>query len=140
MRIVFGWNHFRIKSFDPVELGLTQQTDPNLKIEVRQHYFHFFWIPFFSLGKKWAIRKNNELYEMPGVLKSTIRNREDIKVNTPWYTYAGLLLLALVGFGFLVSEQVEKFQWNQYQKKEFAAEYDRNICLFRMVTFAYFCE
>lgn len=131
MRIVFGWNHFRIKSFDPIELGLTQQTDANLKIEVRQHYFHFFWIPFFSLGKKWAIRKNNELYEMPVVLKSTIRNRDDIKIRTPWYTYAGLLLLALVGFGFMINEQVEKFQWNRYQKNEFAAEYDRNIGLFR---------
>jgi len=131
MRIVFGWNHFRLKSFDPVELGLTQQTDPNLKIEVRQHYFHLFWIPFFSLGKKWAIRKNNELYEMPGVLKSTIRSRDDIKVRTPWYTYAGPLLLAVIGLGFIVNEQVEKFQWNQYQKKEFTAEYDRNIGLFR---------
>ena len=131
MKIVFGWNHFRIKTFDPVELGLTQQTDPNLKIEVRQHYFHLFWIPFFSLGKKWAIRKNNELYEMPVVLKSTISSRNDIKVRTPWFTFAGPLLLSVLGFGFLVNEQVEKYRWGQNQKKQFAAEYAHNIGLFR---------
>lgn len=131
MRIVFGWNHFKIKSFDPVDLGLSQQADPNLKIEVRQHYFHLFWIPFFSLGKKWAIRKNNELYEMPVVLKSTIKNRDDIKVRTPWYTYAGPLLLAMIGFGFMINEQVKTYQWEQYQEQQFEAEYAQNIGLFR---------
>lgn len=131
MYIVFGWNHFKIKTFDPFEIGLSQQADPHLKIEVRQHYFHLFWIPFFSLGKKWAIRKNNELFEMPGVLKSTIKSREDIKVRTPWYTYAGPLLLAIIGFGFMINAKVESFKWNQYQEKQFESQYAQNIRLFR---------
>lgn len=131
MRIVFGWNHFRIRTFDPVELGLTQQTDPGLKIEVRQHYFHLFWIPFFSLGKKWAIRKNNELYEMPGMLKSTIKSRDDIKVRTPWYTYAGPLLIALAGSGYMVNEKVEAYQWDKAREQRFMTEYQQNISLFR---------
>jgi hypothetical protein len=131
MRIVFGWNHFRIKSFDPVELGLTQQPDPNLRIEVRQHYFHFFRIPFFSLGKKWAIRKNNELYEMPLVLRSAIQCLDDIRVRTPWYTFAGPLLLLLIGCGFAVSQQVEKYKWKQREEKQFAAVNAQNMALFR---------
>jgi hypothetical protein len=131
MYIVFGWNHFKIKTFDPYEIGLSQQEDPHLKIEVRQHYFHLFWIPFFSLGKKWAIRKNNELYEMPGVLKSTIKSRDDIKVRTPWYTYAGPLLLAIIGFGFMINEKVASYKSNQYSKKHFESQYAQNISLFR---------
>jgi hypothetical protein len=131
MYIVFGWNHFRIKTFDPVEFGLSQQADPNLKIEVRQHYFHLFWIPFFSLGKKWAIRKNNELYEMPGILKSTIKSRDDMKVRTPWYTYAGPLLIAIIGLGFMINEKVERYKWDKAEEKQFEAEYTQNIGLFR---------
>jgi hypothetical protein len=131
MYIVFGWNHFKIKTFDPAEFGLSQQTDPNLKIEVRQHYFHFFWIPFFSLGKKWAIRKNNELYEMPVMLKSTIKSRGDMKVRTPWYTYAGPLLLAIIGLGMMVNGKVNSYKWARAAEKEFEAEYAQNIGLFR---------
>jgi hypothetical protein len=131
MYIVFGWNHFKIKTFDPVEFGLSQQADPNLKIEVRQHYFHLFWIPFFSLGKKWAIRKNNELYEMPGVLKSTIKSRDDMRVRTPWYTYAGPLLLAIIGFGFMINEKVQSYKWEKANEKQFEEEYAQSIGLFR---------
>lgn len=131
MYIVFGWNHFKIKTFDPIEFGLSQQADPNLKIEVRQHYFHFFWIPFFSLGKKWAIRKNNELYEMPGVLKSTIKSRDDMKVRTPWYTYAGPLLLAAIGMGFMINERVQEYKWDKHQQTQFETEYAQSIALFR---------
>lgn len=131
MYIVFGWNHFKIKTFDPAEFGLSQQADPNLKIEVRQHYFHLFWIPFFSLGKKWAIRKNNELYEMPVVLKSTIKSRDDMKVRTPWYTYAGPLLLAIIGLGVTVNEKVADYKWDKASEKQFETEYAQNIALFR---------
>jgi hypothetical protein len=131
MYIVFGWNHFRIKTFDPVEFGLSQQADPNLKIEVRQHYFHLFWIPFFSLGKKWAIRKNNELYEMPGVLKSTIKSRDDMKVRTPWYTFAGPLLILIIACGFMINEKVEDYGREEAREKQFETEYSQNIGLFR---------
>jgi hypothetical protein len=131
MTLIFGWNHFRIKSFDPAELGLAQHADPNVTIEVRQRYFHFFWIPFFSLGKKWAIRRNNELYEMPLALTSTIRQRNDLKVKTPWYTYAGVLLVALCSIGFAVQEKFESRAWKERERQLFAAEYAQNLELFR---------
>jgi len=131
MTLIFGWNHFRIKSFDPVELGLSQQADPSVTIEVRQRYFHLFWIPFFSLGKQWAIRKNNQLYEMPVTFKSTIRHRHDLKVKTPWYTYAGILLVTLISIGFAVRGEHKSAAWEQQERKQFAAEYAENLSLFR---------
>lgn len=131
MYIVFGWNHFKIKTFDPAEFGLSQQADPNLKIEVRQHYFHFFWIPFFSLGKKWAIRKNNELYEMPGILKSTIKSRSDMNVRTPWYTFAGPLLIAIIALGVSVNGKMESLRWKKAEEQQFKQDYAQNMALFR---------
>ena len=120
MRIVFGWNHFKIKSFDPYELGLSPKTDPGFQIELRQSYFHFFWIPFFGIGKKWAIRKDNQLYEMPAVFKDAIKGRDDLKVKSPWYTFTGPLLILFIFLGYTVHTQIEEYQSGQSVKADFA--------------------
>jgi hypothetical protein len=129
--IVFGWNHFRIRSFSPFELGITQKTDIDFNIELRQRYFHFFWIPFFSLGKKWAIRKGGKLYEMPPVIADAIKTRGDLRVKTPWYTYSGPIVLLLFALGFTISEKVEDFRDLQYSKRAFTAAYVSNSAMFR---------
>ena len=131
IRIVFGWNHFKVRSFTPFELGITQKTDIDFTIELRQRYFHFFWIPFFSLGKKWAVRKAGKLYEMPEVIAEAIRGRDDLRVKTPWYTYSGPLLI-LLGIGiFMLSEKVNNYRMLQYDKSQFAAAYIDNSNKFR---------
>lgn len=96
MRIVFGWNHFCIKAYAPHELGLPINNEHDYKIEVRQRYFHLFWIPFFGIGKKWALRKDSGLYELPLEFESFLKSQR-LKLKTPWYTYAGPLLI-LMGF------------------------------------------
>jgi hypothetical protein len=118
MSIVFGWNHFKIKSYDPFELGLTTNTNTDFTVEVRQSYFHLFWIPFFGIGKKWAIRKGKDLYELPGAYRDHIRQTAP-KVRTPWYTYAGPLLIATIGLGFVISEKMEQQRSREYSKKRF---------------------
>lgn len=131
MSIVFGWNHFRIKSIDPYAAGLSQNVQPGYQIEVRQRYFHLFWIPCFSLGKKWALRKDNQLYEMPEPYMHVLRSRNDLRVKTPWYTYAGPLIAAVAGICYMISEKVDDFRSEQYYKKEFAATYQDNATKFR---------
>jgi hypothetical protein len=129
--IVFGWNHFKIKSFDPYAMGLSQQPQSDFTIEVRQKYFHLFWIPFFGLGKIWAIRRNNQLLEIQPAYKDAIRSRQDMRVKTPWYTFAGPLLALLVGCGFMINEKVENYQSEQYNKKQFSEDYENNAAKFR---------
>ncbi|AXY75968.1 hypothetical protein D3H65_19145 [Paraflavitalea soli] len=131
MSIVFGWNHFRIKSIDPYAAGLSQNAQPGYQIEVRQRYFHLFWIPCFSLGKKWALRKDNQLYEMPEPYMHVLRNRDDLRVKTPWYTYAGPLIAAFAGICYMISEKMDDYRSEQYNKKEFAAAYVDNAIKFR---------
>jgi hypothetical protein len=131
MRIVFGWNHFKIKSFDPYELGLSQKTDSNFRIEIRQSYFHLFWIPFFGLGKKWAIRKDNQLYEMPAVLKDAIKGRNDLQVKSPWYTFTGPLLIVAVLLGVMISEKVDAFRSIQWAKADFSTKQEDIHARFR---------
>ena len=68
MRIVFGHNNFLIKSYTPAELGIPPSDKLNgIVFEVRQHYFHLFWIPFFGIGKIYVIRRTGDsgMYQMP---------------------------------------------------------------------------
>src|SRR5690349_9358749 len=93
MRIVFGWNTFKIRSFSLPELGIKEE--PGISIEARQKYFHLFWIPFFSMGRKWAVRKGGQLYELPQSLETLVKTSSATSaVKTPFYTYAGPLLIA----------------------------------------------
>lgn len=131
MSIVFGWNHFRIKSIDPFAAGLSQNVQPGYKIEIRQRYFHLFWIPCFSLGKKWTLRKGNELYEMPQQYREVLRSRRDLQAKTPFYTYAGPLIAAFIGILYLINEKIEDYRSEQYRKQEFAADYADNAAKFR---------
>jgi hypothetical protein len=118
MRIVFGWNSFKIKTFTPFELGLSKTVDNDFSIELRQSYFHFFWIPFFGIGKKWTIRKDGALYEMPAVYKDHVRTQQ-LPLKTPWYTFAGPLLI-IAGFIFYgFSEKLEDMRHAKYQEGQF---------------------
>ena len=106
MRFPFGWNYFKIESFDPFELGLTQKAANDFTIILRQRYFQLFWIPFFGLGRKWSICKQDQLYELPAAYKDTIRQqREEVTAHTPWYTYTGLMLVTLAGLCYVVNSK-----------------------------------
>lgn len=112
MRIIFGHRNFKIREIHPQELGLIDNTDFN--IEIRQKYFHLYWIPFFGLGKIWGIRKNGELYELPIEYIQEIKRR-NIKVRSPWYTY---LLPILICLGFLIYFGVERLKENRSREQD----------------------
>jgi hypothetical protein len=94
--IVFGHNSFLLHGCKPSELGMPVEIDAQYRVERRQRYFHFFWIPTFGIGKIWALRdlRSNQLYQPNGPILQAL-NSLPLKDKTPWYTYA-LPLLALV--------------------------------------------
>jgi len=116
--IVFGWNHFRLKSFSAQELGLSQGHDQRYTIELRQKYFHLFWIPFFGIGKKWTIRKDNKLYEMPAEHAAYL-DSQNYKLRTPWYTFSGPILLVSIFLFWNISEQVDAARYRREAKNNF---------------------
>jgi hypothetical protein len=105
--IVYGWNHFKIKSFKPVDLGIPYDGQEDISIEYRQKYFHLFWIPFIGIGKMWGLRKasdSSNLYEIPEELKNVL-NQQQLPA-TPWYSFAGLILIAGIAMWIYI---VDKF-------------------------------
>lgn len=121
MRLVFGWNNFKIKSYRPKDLGLSESENSGFTIEARQSYFHLFWIPFFGLGKKWAIRKDNKLYELPEVYHKAVRPITH-SLPTPWYTFLGPILLVAGGIGFAAYQKIDDISSSNRMKTHFAAE------------------
>jgi hypothetical protein len=120
MRIVFGWNSFRIRSFSPEELGVFQKEALSVNIEVRQAYFHIFWIPFFSLGKRWVIRKDNQLYELPAELKPHVK--AIARVKTPWYTFTGPILGLIIALGFWFQNENDNKRYHESSVAYFNAD------------------
>ncbi len=123
MRIVFGWNNFTIKSYKPKELGLTQEDTNDFRIEARQSYFHLFWIPFFGLGKKWVIRKGSNTYELPAQYQHKV-NEQNIRLRTPWYTFAGPLLILAGLIGFWAYTQYDEYEQQQLGKAYYKQKTD----------------
>ena len=93
MTFAFGWYSFKLKSYTIEELHLDKNLWNDSTFEIRQEVFHLFWIPVFSLGKLYRVRKQNKLYEVPDSITSKIKGKG--KVRTPWYSFL-LPILAVV--------------------------------------------
>lgn len=113
MSVVFGWNSFKVRSFTLSDIGIMKQAEPGIQFEVRQAYFHLFWIPFFGLGKRYVVRQGGKLYEMPAEIKA-LAQKSLTGVKTPWYTFVGPILLVAAG---IVYSGVTSFKNGQRHKK-----------------------
>lgn len=102
--IIFGHNNFKIKSFSPEEAGLPASEDNNFTFEVRQKYFHLFWIPFFPIGKVWILKKvgDEESYTIPAHIE--VKVKKNVSVGTPWYSFALVFIGIFVGLMFTLSQ------------------------------------
>ncbi|OQP55854.1 hypothetical protein A4H97_19860 [Niastella yeongjuensis] len=123
MRIAVGWNSFKLRSFSFQDLGIAQREEFGMSIEVRQKYFHFCFIPFFSLGKIWTIRRGNQLYEVPADLQTQINaSATAAAIKTPFYTYTGPLLFALIVILIVMNSNHPKYPSKEEAVKLFNAE------------------
>ncbi|WP_299681725.1 hypothetical protein [uncultured Dokdonia sp.] len=122
MSVVFGWYSFKVKSYSVDELELKKEEWGNVTFEVRQKVFHLFWLPFFPIGKSYALRKNGELYELPEYIISRIKGGD--KIKTPWYSFfiPVVLIVGLTGFALFMS--ISKYYMNRERFKEREALYE----------------
>lgn len=108
MRIFFGWNRFKLKTYTLKELNLEDNEHfPNAQFHVGQSYFHIFWIPVCSLGKRYDLIMDGKEYHVPS---SMMRNLDKslIDVKGKWYAWTFPMLLALAAIGLLLFGMMEK--------------------------------
>lgn len=117
MAFVFGWYSFKLKSFTPEEINLDKNLWNDSTFEVRQEVFHLFWIPVFSLGKSYRVRKQNKLYEIPDAVTSKIKGKGNIR--TPWYSYLlPILAVVIPVLVFIYIEIGSAFLRNKYYTQD----------------------
>lgn len=121
MRIVFGVRHFKIKSYTLKELNLTEEDVDNITIERIQNYFHLYWIPFFATGKRWALRKDDKLYDLP-VEYEAILAKKEIKHKTPFYAFAFPLLAVAGLIIYLLGVQIDNYASKKRAQERFQVE------------------
>jgi hypothetical protein len=123
--IVFGHNNFRIKkyTFDQIATEFDEGWE-GVTFEVRQRYFHLFWIPFFPIGKMYTIKKpgDSDKYEMPVSFQQAIDSKFGHEIKTPWYSWFLFLAAAVVGVGALGVNDFDSYQWSLRDDESFARQ------------------
>lgn len=109
--IVYGWSSFQIHSAPIQQYPFGQDFAPGVEVEIRQKYAHIFWIPFFSIGKMWVLKQNDQMFEMQPQMKEALI-QYGVKTKTPWYSFIGLIL---VGVGLITALIVNALPKKQYQ-------------------------
>lgn len=97
MAIIYGIGSLRLKSYTPGELTIKVSVPDDAVIELRQNYFHLFWIPFFPLRRNWIVVQSGKKY----VLDRDTENKlllQKTKPGTPFFLYSGsaVVVLALI--------------------------------------------
>jgi hypothetical protein len=111
--MVFGWNSYLLKAFILGDFGITDPNISRIPIEYRQRYFHLMFIPFFPIGKMWAIRRDGKLYE-PSADLQQILNAHQVKTRNGVWAWSGVLAALLIYFGYNLNEKLEH---RRYEKR-----------------------
>lgn len=101
MRIIFGWNYIVLKSYRLKDLIVTNDESlKNAELVVREAYFHLFWIPFFSLGRRYHLKPDNltKRYLKPSADLMRQLDKKQLKVKKKWYAW---ILTLLIGLGLV---------------------------------------
>lgn len=106
--IVFGHNNFLIKSYKPSELGIPEEEDSGIQLQVRQRYAHLFWIPFFPIGKAYVIKQkgSSDLYNVQDNVKKLMLAANNGSYPTKWYSFAFPILALVVGIFIVIGDKV----------------------------------
>lgn len=111
--IVFGWNSFLIKSYILRDFGFVETHLAYERIEHRQKYFHLMFIPFFPIGRFWAVRIDGKLYHPSAEIVSVLNSTKTNNKNAIW-SWSGVFAVLL---GIFIVSMSEKMTEARYRKQ-----------------------
>jgi hypothetical protein len=95
MIFFYGRNSFKVRAVQLSEVGIHSEVPGVVQFELRQKYGHLYWIPMFSMGTMWCVRKtDNKLYEVNPDLLPTLNALPRPKRG--WLAFAGPILFGIV--------------------------------------------
>lgn len=122
MRIIFGKNDYLIKSVSAKKLGIDNPQYQEWSFELRQKYFHLFFIPTFSLGQSWYINKNGILHHITPTLLEILEEKYEYKLQYGAFTLP--ILLFTFAFCFWFYNVLDDYRISQINNKEINYERD----------------
>lgn len=122
MRIIFGKNDYLIKSVSAKKIGIDNPQYQEWSFELRQKYFHLFFIPTFSLGQSWYINKNGVLHHITPTLLEILEEKYEYKLQYGAFTLP--ILLFIIAFCFWFYNVLDDYRISQINNKEINYERD----------------
>lgn len=95
MWIIVGIKYFELAIFTSSEVDI----DFDGIVEVRQPYFHFFWIPIVGPFSNWYLHKNGNYYKLPIDIYTQFK-KKNISVRKKWYANFGIIAILCSFFIF----------------------------------------
>jgi hypothetical protein len=108
--ILFGRNHFLVKKVKPEEIGMFDAEHRSMHFELRQKYFHLYYIPFFPLGQEWFLRQNHELYHTTSAVENKLKNRFPSIVDWKSFALPILIFVGVILFSIMNSIQHHRYE------------------------------
>jgi hypothetical protein len=115
MTILYGWNTYLLKTISLEQLGIPAQ-QAGTSFEYRQKYFHLFFIPFFPLGRFWAVRQGGKLYHPNPELEQVLNGLRPGVKHGIWAWSGPLLGIACWLIISLSNNMEEKAHRNRMEK------------------------
>ncbi len=126
MTIVWGHNNFRLKTVQPHEIGLFDESFKNVSFELRQKYAHLFWIPFFPLGKVWTVNKGDgKKYVCHQDIVHMLNQLQLGRSKASIFAWSGFLLIIAGVIIYNIMEQVQHIKWKHYETTAFVEKAER---------------
>ncbi len=118
--IVWGSNHYVLKTLSPAQLGLNPLEFNKYSFQIIQKYFHLFWIPLLPTGVNYIVKKQglSEKYHAPHDIEALMKQH-----RVPFWHHLGSVALPILFImGFTYYNVNEKIQNNRYRNQAIAQQ------------------
>lgn len=122
MRLVFGVRSMNFKKFQTEQIKLDFLSQNKDTLEVRQNYFHLYFIPVFPLSKQYFIVSKDGLKRELSELELQKIRETSISYRFPLLSFSLPILIILGFLAYSVYTNIDYFLANRKQEKN-ASEY-----------------
>ena len=114
--ILFGYNNYKVKTVLPTELGLMDESFRNSEIQLRQKYFHLYYIPLFPLGQYWTVMKNGEQYVIDPKLENIVKQLHPSGID--WKSFALVYIITIGMTIYFTNDKISNYKREKKYKAD----------------------
>ena len=114
--MVFGYYTVPIKTVHADQLPAEIPVEAGSHFECGLKLAHIIFIPIFPIEKKWLLKRHGDAYEVTPEAEQLFNTLYG-KPKTPWYSFSGLILVAIALLYFAVQDVIKDRKRSAYMKE-----------------------